>query len=58
MLDDEQEYEDALHRIEELMEIEMLSDEQGEELSRLVDAVIAYEEIHFPIPMPNSESAS
>jgi antitoxin component HigA of HigAB toxin-antitoxin module len=48
----EQEYEAALVRIEYLMDLddaEGLTDELGDELDRLVDEVITYEDKHYPI---------
>jgi hypothetical protein len=44
-----EEHEAALKRINELMDAEAGTPE-AEELSRLADAVVAYEDVHFPIP--------
>lgn len=51
MIQNHKDYEAALHRIEELFDAKHDSPE-GEELDRLVDEVVAYEDIHYPIPKP------
>ena len=47
-----QEYEKALIRIDELMDIQPEVEPntpEGQELNTLVEAVVAYENIHYPI---------
>lgn len=43
----EQEYNDALVRLDEIFEV--TDGPEFIELERLVDAIIAYEDIHYPI---------
>jgi antitoxin component HigA of HigAB toxin-antitoxin module len=48
----DQEHQEALDRISELMEIqpEVTADSpEGQELNTLVEAVVNYENIHYPI---------
>ena len=42
-------HDKALARISELMDIDELTDDQAAELSDLADAVVAYEDIHYPL---------
>ena len=52
----EQEYEKALCRIEELMELDPdFGTKEGDEFEELVDRVMAYENIHYPIEEPTEE---
>ena len=48
----DQEHQEALDRISELMDIQPEVEPntpEGEELNTLVEAVVAYENIHYPI---------
>lgn len=45
----EEEYQAALVRIDELITLSELSALQVEELDDLTDKVVAYEEIHYPL---------
>ena len=46
-------YEAILARIDVLIEIDKLSNEEGIELDLLTDLVVAYEEKYFPIEKPD-----
>ena len=52
ILKTEKEYELALKRIEKLMDAEVDTPE-GDELVRLADMAEAYEDEHYPIPLPD-----
>ncbi len=48
----EEEYQQALKRLDEVWDYKMHTPEEDEFLD-LVDAILAYEDIHYPIPRPN-----
>ena len=53
-LQSETEYDQAVDRIEELMERDSLSDSEQLELDYLCDKVHEYDLIHYPVEKPDS----
>ncbi|ACT93355.1 helix-turn-helix domain-containing protein [Dyadobacter fermentans] len=52
----EKEYEDALEEVNTLMKKgdDLISDEEADRVEELALAIQAYEDVHYPFPMPKS----